>query len=102
MTLHTARVPVKMALPMSDAATKPDPYAPWRSRDYRCYACSWFLMAFSRRVEFVAVSVYLVSALQSSRRVLRLGDDGPGAGAAVHACWPSRAGNWPIASIAAA
>ena len=38
MTLHMARVPVKMALPMSDASTQPDPYAPWRNPDYRRYA----------------------------------------------------------------
>ena len=45
---------------MSDAPTQPDPYAPWRSRDYRRYAGSWFAMTFSKQVETLAVSVYFV------------------------------------------
>ncbi len=73
MTLHTAEIPVKMALPMSDASTKPDPYAPWRSRDYRCYAYSWFGMVFSKQIETLAVSVYFVNIYDPAEAPLALG-----------------------------
>lgn len=36
---------------------KPDPYAAWRSRDYRLYSTSWFLLTFSKQVETVAVGI---------------------------------------------
>ena len=39
-----------------------DPYAAWRSRDYRLLAASWFLLVFSREVERVAVLVYIYAA----------------------------------------
>ncbi|MFZ1936761.1 MAG: MFS transporter [Thermoguttaceae bacterium] len=42
-------------------SAKPDPYALWRNPNYRYYAGSWFLITFSRRVEFAAVSFYLVT-----------------------------------------
>ncbi len=58
---------------MSDAPTKPDPYAPWRSRDYRCYASSWFAMTFSKQVETLAVSVYFVNVYAAKDASLALG-----------------------------
>jgi MFS family permease len=73
MILHAAGVPVKISLVMSDTAIKPDPYAPWRNPDYRHYAGSWFLLAFSRRVEFVAVSVHLVALYDRSQGAFALG-----------------------------
>ena len=73
MTLHTADVPVKMALPMSDALTKPDPYAPWRNRDFRHYACSWFAMTFSKQIETLAVSVHFVNIYDRVDAPLALG-----------------------------
>lgn len=45
---------------MSDTAAKLDPYALWKDSNYRYYAGSWFLITFSRKVEFVAISFYLV------------------------------------------
>ncbi|HEY4761199.1 MAG TPA: MFS transporter, partial [Thermoguttaceae bacterium] len=36
---------------------KSDPYAAWRSRDYRLYSVSWFLITFSKQVETVAVGI---------------------------------------------
>jgi len=46
---------------MSDSTSTrpPDPYAAWRSRDYRRFAASWFLLMFSKQVETVAVLVYI-------------------------------------------
>jgi len=60
MTLHAEGGAIKMALKMPDITAKPDPYALWKSANYRYYAGSWFLITFSRRIEFVAVSFYLV------------------------------------------
>jgi MFS family permease len=45
---------------MSEITAQPDPYALWKNPNYRLYAGSWFLITFSRRIEFVAVSFYLV------------------------------------------
>lgn len=36
-----------------------DPYAAWRCPDYRFYSVGWFLLAFSKQVETLAVGVYL-------------------------------------------
>jgi MFS family permease len=47
--------------PMSESSAKPDPYAPWRSADYRRYAGSWFLIVFSRRIEVPVLSFYVVA-----------------------------------------
>ncbi len=58
---------------MSDTTIKPDPYAPWRSRDYRRDACSWFAMTFSKQIETLAVSVYFVSIYDRSDAFLALG-----------------------------
>lgn len=58
---------------MSDASNKLDPYAPWRIRDYRCYACSWFAIMFSKQIETLAVSVYLVSIFDKTSAPLALG-----------------------------
>jgi MFS family permease len=73
MTLHTAEIPVKIAVPMSDISIKPDPYAPWRSRDYRRYAYSWFGMMFSKQIETLAVSVYFVNVYSPANAPLALG-----------------------------
>ena len=61
---------------MPDVPTKPDPYAPWRSRDYRRYALSWFAMTFSKQVETLAVAVYFVNIYNAADAPLALGDDG--------------------------
>ena len=58
---------------MSDPPTKPDPYAPWRSRDYRLYASSWFAMTFSKQIETLAVMVYFVSIYSEKLAPLALG-----------------------------
>jgi MFS family permease len=60
MPLHVFGAAIKMASYMSDAAHKHDPYAPWRSRNFRFYAVSWFTMTFSKQVETLAVAIYLV------------------------------------------
>ena len=60
MTLRAAGVAIKMTLTMPADTAKPDPYALWKNPNYRNYAGSWFLIAFSRRIEFIAVSVFLV------------------------------------------
>jgi MFS family permease len=58
---------------MPDAAIKPDPYAPWRIRDYRCYACSWFAMTFSKQIETLALAVFFVSVYDRADAPLALG-----------------------------
>ncbi len=58
---------------MSDATNQHDPYAPWRSRNYRYFACSWFAMTFSKQVERLAVAIYFVSVYQRSEAPLALG-----------------------------
>lgn len=73
MTLHAARWAVTMQVAMPDAPTKPDPYAPWRSRDYRRYAFSWFAMTFSKQVETLAVAVYFVNTYEPADAPLALG-----------------------------
>jgi MFS family permease len=62
-----------MFLPMSDTPTKLDPYAPWRSRDYRRYALSWFAMTFSKQIETLAVAVYFVEIYKPADAPLALG-----------------------------
>jgi MFS family permease len=62
-----------MSMPMSDVSIKPDPYAPWRSRDYRRYAYSWFGMVFSKQIETLAVSVYFVNVYSPANAPLALG-----------------------------
>ncbi len=57
---------------MSDTPAKPDPYAPWRNRDYRRYAISWFAMTFSKRVETLAAQVYFVKLFDTSDAFLAL------------------------------
>jgi MFS family permease len=44
---------------MCDNPAKHDPYALWRNASYRNYAGSWFLITFSRRIEFTAIGYYL-------------------------------------------
>lgn len=58
---------------MHDAATKLDPYAPWRNRDYRYYAGSWFAMTFSKQIETLAVSVHFVDTYSRADAPLALG-----------------------------
>ena len=58
---------------MSDTPTKPDPYAPWRSRDFQLYASSWFAMMFSKQIETLAVMVYFVSIYSEKLAPLALG-----------------------------
>jgi MFS family permease len=58
---------------MSDTPTKHDPYAPWRSRDYRRYAFSWFATTFSKQVETLAVAVYFVEIYKPTDAPLALG-----------------------------
>jgi MFS family permease len=58
---------------MSESSAKPDPYAPWRNPDYRRYAGSWFLIVFSRRVETVALGVFLVKTFGAERAAFLLG-----------------------------
>ena len=82
MTLHAAGRRSKCSISMPAPPTTPDPYAPWRNPDYRRYAGSWFLITFSRRIEFVAVSIHLAKTFSADASVVRLGDDGTGAGAA--------------------
>lgn len=36
-----------------------DPYAAWRSGNYRLYALGWFLLTFARQIETVAVGIHL-------------------------------------------
>jgi len=36
-----------------------NPYAAWRSRDFRLYAISWFLLVFAKQVETVAVGIHV-------------------------------------------
>ena len=73
MTLHATSVLVTISLAMSDTATKTDPYAPWRSRDYRCYEFAWFAMTFSKQIETLAVAVYFVSIYNRADAPLALG-----------------------------
>ncbi len=52
---------------MPAPATTPDPYALWRNPDYRCYAGSWFLVTFSRQIEFLAITVHFVRILSETQ-----------------------------------
>jgi MFS family permease len=51
------------------ANTPSDPYVAWRNRSYRFYAVSWFLMAFSKQVEMVAIR-FLVYAWTADQLAL--------------------------------
>ncbi len=57
---------------ITDQPAKPDPYALWRNPNYRHYAGSWFLITFSRRVEFAGISVYLAKTYSPSGAALGL------------------------------
>jgi MFS family permease len=46
---------------MSEPATTHDPYALWKNASYRNYAGSWFLITFSRRVEFAGIGLYMAT-----------------------------------------
>jgi MFS family permease len=58
---------------MPDASTKLDPYATWRNHDYRFYAASWFLVAFSKQIETLAVVVFFVNIFPVADAPLALG-----------------------------
>jgi MFS family permease len=58
---------------MDQPEAQPDPYALWKTPDYRHYAVSWFLIVFSRRVEFIAISVYLTRTYDARTAALALG-----------------------------
>ncbi len=58
---------------MSSPANTPDPYAPWRIPDFRRYAFSWFLMMFSKHVEFAAVSFHFVKMYSPEKAALAIG-----------------------------
>jgi len=60
-------------VPMSSPANTPDPYAPWRIPDFRRYAFSWFLMMFSKHVEFAAVSFHFVKMYSPEKAALAIG-----------------------------
>jgi len=59
MTLHAGGVASKIAWEMSQLDANADPYALWKNPSYRNYAGSWFLITFSRRIEFFAISYYV-------------------------------------------
>ncbi len=42
-----------------DSAADSDPYAAWRSRDFRLFAGSWFAMMFGKQIETVAVGIHI-------------------------------------------
>jgi len=58
---------------MSDTLPKPDPYAAWRSHDFRFYGLSWFLVAFSKQIETFALAVFLVNIYDPEHARLSLG-----------------------------
>jgi MFS family permease len=47
------------SVPCDSPPAKVDPYAVWRSRNYRRYSVSWFSLVFSKQVETVAVGIYI-------------------------------------------
>lgn len=49
-----------------------DPYAPWRISNFRQYAFSWFLMMFSKHVEFAAVSFHFVRMYSKEEAALAI------------------------------
>jgi MFS family permease len=59
--------------PMSDAPAQTDPYAPWRYRDFRCYALSWFAVTFSKQMERVVIGQYFVDIFVGRDAPLALG-----------------------------
>jgi MFS family permease len=76
MTLHIDGIAIKMVREMSHPAPSSDPYALWKSPDFRNYAASWFLITFSRRVEFFAIGYYvtqLYSTKEASYAMAMLG-----------------------------
>ncbi len=58
---------------MPDPAVKPDPYALWRSPNYLLFSGSWFLITFSRRVEFIALGVYMARWFSAQEASYALG-----------------------------
>jgi MFS family permease len=57
---------------MSEPAPKRDPYARWKDASYRNYAGSWFLITFSRRVEFAGISLFLATEYAEREAALNL------------------------------
>ncbi len=62
-----------MTAAMPDASAKLDPYIAWRNHDYRLYAVSWFLVAFSKRVETFAVAYFFATIFPKGDAALALG-----------------------------
>jgi MFS family permease len=58
---------------MPDSVSNSDPYALWKNANYRQYAGSWFLITFSRQVEFFAISLYLAKAYSAKHAALAMG-----------------------------
>jgi len=58
---------------MPTPPTQRDPYAPWRTPDFRRFEFSWFAITFSKQVERLAISVYFVNLFNSSDAALALG-----------------------------
>jgi MFS family permease len=50
---------IRKAMTMPAPAPPSDPYALWRNPNYCQYAGSWFLITFSRRIEFAVIGLYL-------------------------------------------
>lgn len=72
MTLRRAGVAIKMTRTMIDDIAKHDPYALWKSASYRNYAGSWFLITFSRRIEFVAIGYYVTKLYDEKQASLAM------------------------------
>jgi MFS family permease len=73
VTLHTGGIAIRIALEMSQPTTRSDPYALWKNASYRQYSGSWFLITFSRRIEFVAVGFYLAELYDLKEASFALG-----------------------------
>jgi len=58
---------------MPHSAAQSDPYALWKSANYALYALSWFLITFSRRVEFIAVGAYVARWSPAKQAAFALG-----------------------------
>jgi MFS family permease len=57
---------------MSEPATTHDPYALWRDASYRNYAASWFLITFSRRVEFAGIGLFMATTYAAREAALNM------------------------------
>ena len=68
-----------------------DPYAAWRSPDYRLFAGSWFAMMFAKQIETVAVGIHIYEPdPRSAGTGLGRAGAGPAGDAAGHSRRPDR------------